>query len=142
MTTTHPSIFDNKEQYLAFRAKWKALHAEEFHKPIKEVYECGTLRKSLETGRFEYDSTGYFMVSRLTAWHHLVFNLAIGRNPPSKAFGLRTSDDSKWSSRPRLWHALNYTHGASHNFLPFGDTISESQQKIILQKIEVYKDSI
>lgn len=134
------SIFDTKEEYVAFRTKWKQLHADGFHKPRKVEYECGNLIKNPETGRWDYDSIAHFMVSHLTVWHHLVFNLAIGRDP-EKAFRSRKAEPNAWT-RSQLWHALGYTHGTVHDFTPFGDTLTDEQKAKLTELVKAFRGKV
>jgi hypothetical protein len=117
------SIFSTKEQYLAFRAKWKQLHTDGFHKPQRVEYYGG-----------------FRMVSPLTVWHHLVFNLAIGRTPPTKAF--RVPTEASGYSKPVLWHALNYTFGAKHDFAPFGDALDDEQKAKLTQMVKDFRATL
>lgn len=139
-TTNTNSIFDTKEEYVAFRAKWKQLHADGFHKPRKVEYECGPLVRS-STGHYEWSGTAFNMVSRLTVWHHLVFNLAIGRTVPGKAFP-KVSEATASYSKPYLWHALGYTHGAKHDFEPFGDTLTDVQKTKLTRQVEDFRNTL
>jgi hypothetical protein len=75
------NIFDTKEEYLAFRNHWKKLHADGFHKTLNP----------------------YTQDSQLDAWHHLVFNLAIGRTPPRKAFRI---PDEPSQFKPELYYII------------------------------------
>lgn len=123
------SVFETKEQYLAFRAKWKQLHAEGFHKRIRHEYEGGYdwRTKANHPG-------GYRMESPLTVWHHLIFNLAIGRNPPVKAFGDRSERKEKNSwNKPPLYYQIRY---GFHSFDAFGDSLTVEQKAVLTKAVD------
>lgn len=131
--TNHTSVFDNKEQYLAFRAKWKSLYAEGFHTRQRKEYAGGS-RWISATQTIETAPPGFRMVSPLTVWHHLVFNIAIGRNPPVNAFGDRTTRAVAWGKQ-YLYYNIRYSGG---NFDVFGDTLTDAQKAIINAKVDEY----
>lgn len=124
------SIFENKEQYLAFRAKWKELHAAGYHKAVPVA------QTTMEYigGKWEYPVVGYHKVSPLSAWYHLIFNIAIGRNPPTKAFvntpGNRNGNYDLWAD---LW---------PRDFVIFGDALTPEQQKSLSVQAEQYRQSL
>lgn len=118
---THANIFDTKEQYLAFRKRWKDLHAEGFHKPQPEPQKIFDER----TGKL--DTVGYHRVSPMHAGYHFIFNLALGRDL-EKAF---PSYRDKEAIRSRLFIIVSrYNSGIF--FDVFGDTLS-SEQRVLLQ---------
>lgn len=146
-TTKHNSIFDTKEQYLAFRAKWKQLHAEGYHTRYRYEYNHrGSYQyngvNAYGNPRLEYvdGAPGFRMVSKLSVWHHLVFNLAIGRNSPTKAF--RLPETPSGYLKPTVWHALNFTLGATHDFDIFGDTLTPEQKAKLLQMVKDFQSKL
>lgn len=142
--TTHTSIFDTKEQYLTFRANWKRLHAEGFHKPKRIDYRAGgSYVRDPETKRLSYvdGPAAHFMVSPLTVWHHLVFNLALGRDPKAKAFQKIKGPLYSWNNSD-LWHAIGYTNGATHDFTPFGDTLTDEQKTKLLGLVAAFRQTV
>lgn len=71
MTITN--VFETRNQLLAFRARWKQLYADGFHKPvaIEQSTGWGNTRKVV----------GYHQVSPLDGLFHLVRKTAIGKDP-------------------------------------------------------------
>jgi hypothetical protein len=140
ITRNTNSIFDTKEQYLAFRAKWKQLHADGFHKrqPVP-IINYTTQRgennaKGNPTWISKEEVIGYHKVSPLTAWHHLIFNLAIGRNPPVKAFGDRSERKEKHSwNKPPLYYQIRY---GSKSFDVFGDSLTAEQRAELIKAVD------
>lgn len=141
--TKHNSIFDTKEQYVAFRANWKRIYAEGLHKPKRIEYQhSGDYVWDKETKRTTYipGGIGHHMVSPLTVWHHLIFNLALGRDPLAKAFR-PVEKVEKWN-RPNLWHAIGYTNGAEHTYDLFGDTLTSEQKAKLQTLVQQFRDSM
>lgn len=117
------SIFETKEQYLAFRAKWKSLYTEGYHKPIR-----------VET------NPGFVMVSRLDAWYHLAYNIAVGRDPYRAFARYRKADHY---AKPILYQKLNYgRYNVKHDFSLFGDTLTAEQKVEISKRMEAFIDSL
>lgn len=125
--TKNNSVFETKEQYQAFRAHWRKLHADGFHKR-RPVAQTQLDSYDRETRQWKLRTVGYHQVSPLTAFHHLAFNIAIGRNPPTKAF----SNPGK-----ELWRRLNGDLSAV-----FGDTLTPEQKVVIEQAISDYHFSL
>ena len=138
-TIKHNSIFETKEQYHAFRAKWRQLYADGFHKKVKHEYRHGGhYERNPETKGYKYieGAPAFYMASPLTVWHHLIFNLAIGRNPPTAAFGERQG--SKYTKPPLYWN-LSYSNW---DYSVFGDTLTEAQIETLKKLADVYLRSL
>ena len=146
LTFNTNSVFTTKEEYVAFRDHWKRLHADGFHTPVKhEYHNGGTYVKRDELNeygnpRYAYveGDVAYVRRSPLSTWHHLVFNFAIGRTPPVKAFGDRTERKVR-HLKPQMYYTIRY---GSKDFSDFGDTLTESQKEEIRTRIEAYLNSL
>lgn len=69
------NIFETKEAYLEFRAKWRKLYADGFHKR-QPVAQTGM---EYVNGKWEYPVLGYHQISPLNVAYHLAFNAILGR---------------------------------------------------------------
>lgn len=65
------NIFETKEEYLEFRAKWRQLYKDGFHKPqpVPQTTGWGTYKKIV----------GYHQISPMNVVYHLTFNAILGR---------------------------------------------------------------
>lgn len=116
------NIFETKEQYVAFRKHWKQLHTEGFHKrkPVPQhFYNAATN---------EVEIKGYHRWSPLTAFYHMVFNVATGRDP-FRAFKEKPDMAGVFTSV-----GLKLRYGG--DFSIFGETINPEQQAKILKVIQ------
>lgn len=126
------SIFETKEQYLNFRANWRQLHADGFHKQKVEVEQRSY---TVKDGKWDVYTVGVHRVSALTVLHHLTFNLAIGRDP-AKTFGER--EPTKWN-KPALYYNLSYGQfGHRGDFDIFGDTLTPEQKDKLQLMVQEY----
>lgn len=131
-TTKHNSVFENKEQYLAFRAKWRQLYADGFHKPVRHDYRHGPYGYN-SNREWTDGGPGFHMESPLTFQHHLIFNLALGRDP-SKAF-------LKMRDRWEFWYKVCAVYSKMSGdkvFEPFGDTLTDDQKAEIRKRADAY----
>ncbi len=72
----------------------------------------------------------------------MAFNTATANTPaaPTKAF--RVPAEASVYSKPVLWHALNYTFGAKHDFEPFGDTLNDEQKAKLNQLVKDFRATL
>lgn len=111
------TIFETKEQHIAFRTKWKEIHAE--LRPQRDVVSRGT---RLVEGKW----TGYDITeSALSLPYHAVYLAATGKLD-SAMKNLHTH------TRVRL------SYGISSVFSAFGDTLSSTHKHLIEQKIHEF----
>lgn len=134
-TTKHTSIFDNKGQYLAFRANWKKLYSEGFQKRVKHEYRHGVYYYNAVTKTWEDGGSGYYMESPLTVFHHLVFNLALGRDP-MKAFGGYRK--AAWSKPMLYWKLIH----SKADFSIFADVLTPLQIDEIEGRVKEFIKSL
>lgn len=130
-STINPnSVFETKEQYVAFRQQWKKLHADGAFK-----------KKPVPQHRYNYathniDVVGYHQESDMTAFHHMAFLVALGKDL-NVSFGNVTK--SYYPDTLPLYWALTRGEGALD---VFGDTLTEGQRLVILNRINEFRSSL
>lgn len=113
-TVRNNSVFETKEEYLAFRSFWRQLFKDKKHLKQPEAF---------------YDwkgkVAGYHRVSALGLKEHLIFLAASGKNM-DKAFETMQK------------HTARNLYGVSKSFALFGSVIDEKYHKAISDRIEAF----
>jgi hypothetical protein len=129
-TTTVNNIFENKDQYIAFRTKWKSLFAEGFHKAVKKPIQTYNYNKR------DMEIVGYRSESPLTVYHHAIFAVATGRDL-NKFFSNHRK--AKYMS-PILYWKLLFNEPKAFDI--FEGLFTEDQKKAITARITEYRRSL
>lgn len=115
------TIFETKDQYIAFRTKWKEIHNELRYK--KETRYKSSHYRNGKWEDFEVQQ------SALSLPFHLIFLAATGKleKGVSKIY-IASRNEAKWAS---------YTAAFGY----FGDTLNAEQRHLIVQNIHEYMDN-
>ena len=120
------NIFKTKEQYTAFRAKWRQLYAEGFHKREDVAQECTYSGKVV----------GYHRVSPLHIGYHFIFNLALGRD--AKVILPKYKDN--YPASDKLYRASHNISGPISVLL--GDILTADEQAAFLEHAKIQYKSL
>jgi hypothetical protein len=131
ITNKNTSIFDTKEQYLAFRAMWKQLHSDGFHKPQPEpqvIYDY-----AIKDTRV----VGYHKASPMNVAYHVAFNVALGRDL-SRIFAKDSGGDIQFSGAHSALWVINSRQHSDKFFAVFGAALTPEQRIAIQTKVTAF----
>lgn len=112
------TIFETKEQYIAFRTKWKEIHNE-----LRGQKEIRYTSSHYRNGKWESFDVKQ---SALSLEFHLIYLAATGKlDKGMKTIYNHTRSSAKYAS---------YSAAFGH----FGDTLSAEQRHLIVQKIHEF----
>lgn len=122
------TVFESKEQYMAFKRAWKKLHADGFPKPEKVP------QKTWGWGD-DRNIVGYHNVSKLNVKYHLVYAAALGKSV-EKMFPRGYKYICSWI-QPSFYWTIRYT---KIDYSVFGDALNPEQIAKIEANIKAFMD--
>lgn len=124
-TNKMKNVFDTKEQYLAFSARWKEIAAD-----LKSKKTVIGTNYAYNTTTRKYDIINQHTKSQLNYKFHAIFLAATGKLPT----GMKKLDPL----HEVLWNLDNGSNWYSDVYRAFGDTLTDEQVKKIHENLTLY----